>query len=306
MPNLMKQIILLFFSLFTILLNLAAQNEFAPIGAFWKYSYATFGDDRQRLVTVSGDTLVNGQLFKKLHIDDFIDQHYPPVSKYHLYSKDFLSSRNDSVFMGLNQMFLFSFKAQMGDTIRFTAAFNGRPRYGIVDSIGRIDLGGINRRIMYITKYCKSLTTGEITKYRTISKLVENYGLLTEGLIWQEPDCGTADVSIYVFNCYGSGVFRYPTNAICSPTVATNELIESPITISPNPSNTELRVNYPSELTLNSLELMNYLGQKIVVKKAEIKINYQTINVLNVPNGTYFLNLQFDNQRVVKKIIIQH
>lgn len=300
----MKQILLLLFFFLSISFTVSAQNmEFAPVGAYWKYNYSTFCGDQQRLVTVVGDTVVNGKTFKKLAIDEFIKTQCPPPGTSHAYSKDFLSIRNDSVFMGLNQAFLFSFKAQIGDTVKFNDFLNNA-RYGVVDSLGTINLGGVNRRIMYFTKYCKNLTNGQITKHRTISKLVENFGLLTEGLIWQAPDCGAVDVSAYLFSCYGSGVFRYPTNAICPPTVATNEpIFGNHISISPNPANTDLSINYPSELQLNSLELINYLGQKTSVSTSE---NNQKIDVSTVPNGVYFLNLWFDNQRVVKKIMVQH
>jgi Secretion system C-terminal sorting domain len=220
-----------------------------------------------------------------------------------VYGSDFVSTRNDSVFMGLNQVFLFHFKAQIGDSVNLRNALNGQKRYGIVDSIGQINLGGVNRRVMFFTKYCKNQQTGQTTKYRTISKLVENVGLLTEGLIWEEPDCGVFDVSQYIFSCYKSPTFGYPTNVTCSPTVSTNELMSNQISIFPNPSNTDLTINFPSELKLNSVELMNYLGQKIGIKKGE---NLQKINVSNLPNGAYFMRLLFDNQSITKKIVIQH
>jgi Secretion system C-terminal sorting domain len=299
----MKQILLFCLFFLGCQTAISAQNEFAPVGAYWKYSYYNFCGDQSRLVAVVGDTIVNGKTFKKLAIDDFIDDKCPPSRTSHHYSTQFLSTRNDSVFMGLDQVFLFHFKAQLGDSINLKNALNGQKRYGIVDSIGQINLGGINRRIMYFTKYCKNQQTGQTTKYRTISKLVENVGLLTEGLIWEEPDCGVVDVSQYIFSCYKSPTFGYPTNVTCSPTVATNELMSNQISIFPNPSNTDLTINFPSELKINTVELMNYLGQKIKVGKGD---NLQKINVSNLPDGAYVIRLLFDNQSVTKKIVIQH
>jgi Secretion system C-terminal sorting domain len=299
----MKQILLFCLFFLGFQTSVSAQNDFAPVGAYWKYNFYEMCGERQRLVKVVSDTLVNGKTFKKLAIEDFVNSRCPPPNGSRSFGTEYLSTRNDSVFMGLNQVFLFHFKAQIGDSINLKNALNGQKRYGIVDSIGQINLGGVNRRIMYFTKYCKNQQTGQITKYRTISKLVENVGLLTEGLIWEEPDCGVVDVSQYIFSCYKSPTFGYPTNVTCSPTVSTNELIANQISIFPNPANTDLTVNFPSELILNSVELVNYLGQKIKVEKGD---NLQKINVSNLPNGAYFIRLLFDNQSITKKIMVQH
>jgi hypothetical protein len=298
----MKQIIL-FLSLFFMCTHAIAQTEFAPVGAYWKYSWATAGGGGELLTKVVGDTIVNGKIFKKTYEDEFSYYPIPPSFGVHRYSSGFLSVRNDSVFGGLTQRsFLFSFKMQIGDTIKFST-YSNYQRYAVADSVGRIDLNGINRRVVFCSKYCKNTRNGDIKKTIGRSQIVENHGLLYEGLIWSEPDCGFLDFNHYFFSCYQSGNFRFPTNLICTPTVATNELINSQILIFPNPANTDLIINFPSELKLNNAELMNYLGQKISVHKLE---NNQKLNISDVPNGAYFLRLFFDNQIITKKIVIQH
>jgi Secretion system C-terminal sorting domain len=301
----MKQILLFSLFFFTISSAVLAQNvEFAPVGAYWKYSWATAGGSGELLTKVVGDTTVNGMIFKKLYDDEFSYYPIPPLFGVHRYSSGFLSVRNDSVFMGLNQgRFLYSFKMQIGDTIKFSN-FSTYERYAVADSVGRMDLNGTNRRVVYCSKYCKDTRNGTIKKSFGRSQIVENHGLLYEGLIWNEPDCGFLDFNLYSLSCYQAGSFRFPTNVICPPTVATNEPIYAhQISISPNPVSNDLSINYPSELQLNNVELINYLGQKISINSSE---NCQKINVSHAPNGIYFLNLWFDNQRVVKKIMIQH
>lgn len=298
----MKQILLVVLSFFLFFTSIAAQSaEFAPVGAYWKYSWATAGSGGELLTKVVGDTTVNGLIFKKLYGDEYT---YPPhssLSGYHRYNSGFLSVRNDSVFTGLNQgRFLFSFKMQIGDTVNFSTY----ERYAVADSVGRIDLNGVNRRVVYCSRYCKDTRNGTIKKSLGRSQIVENHGLLYEGLIWSEPDCGFLDFNHYYFNCYGSGSFRFPTSAICTPTVATNELVDaSEISIAPNPATNDLRLNYPSEWHLNRVELSNNLGQIISVFSS---VDNQKINVSNVHNGVYFLRLQFENQQVVKKIVVEH
>ena len=301
----MKQILLfsLCFSFFTPFI-IAQNAEFAPVGAYWKYSWASPSGGGELLTKVVGDTTVNGLIFKKLYSDEYT---YPPhssLSGYHRYSSGFLSVRNDSVFTGLNQdRFLFSFRMQIGDTIKFST-FSTYARYAVADSVGRMDLNGVNRRVVYCSKYCKDTRNGTIKQSLIRSQIVENHGLMYEGLIWSEPDCGFIDFNHYYLTCYQAGSFRLPTNVICTPTVATNEVINaSQISIAPNPTHTDLQINYPSELHLNHVELSNYLGQTISVYSSK---NNEKINVSNVPNGVYFLRLWFDNQQVVKKIIVQH
>ncbi len=298
----MKQFLLSFLAFFLISTSIRAQiTEFAPIGAYWNYTWASPGGGGGLLTKVVGDTVVNGKTFKKLYNDEFTYYPFPPNYGAHRYSTGYLSIRNDSVFGGLGQdYFNFSFRMQINDTIQFRT-FSNFSTYGIADSIGRIDLGGSNRRVVFISKYCKNNATGSIKKTFGRSRIVDTIGLL-EG-IWSEPDCGLLDLNAYFLNCYKAGTFQFPINTYCPSTVATNELMTNQISIFPNPANTDLTINFPSEMRLNSVELMNYLGQKIKVEKGD---NLQKINVSNLPNGAYVIRLVFDNQSITKKIVIQH
>ncbi len=304
----MKQIFLLSLSFFCFYHPIFTQNaEFAPIGAYWKsgWSESNGSGYTELLTTVVGDTVVNRQLFKKLKIDGYTEQISPPAQPFRGTRIDFLSVRNDSVFLSLDQtQFLYCFSAKIGDTIKFNpnVSLNNLRSFALADSIGRIDLGGVNRRVVYFSKYCKN-RNGVFERQPKRSLLVENFGLLGEFFTWELPDCGVFDLTQYYFRCYQFGSFTYPVNRVCSPTVATNEPSYNQISIFPNPVNNELLINYRSELQLNSVELMNYLGQKISVNKLG---NNQKINVSNVPNGVYFLRLLFDNQSITKKILIQH
>lgn len=296
----MKQFLLSFLLIST---SIHAQiTEFAPIGAYWKHSWASVSGGGELITKVVGDTVANGKKFRKMYDEQFTYYPFPPYYGAHTYGTWFLSIRNDSIFKGLSQdVFFCSLKMQLNDTIQFRA-FGNYSRYAVADSVGRIDLDGANRRVVFVSKYCKNTQTGALKKSYYRSRIVDTLGLL-QGLFWDEPDCGFLDFSIYSLNCYKAGSFQYPTNVNCAPTVATNDLTDAQISIFPNPVNTDLTINFSSELRLNNIELINYLGQKIETKKGE---DLRKISVSNLPNGAYFVRLLFDNQSVTKKIMIQH
>jgi Secretion system C-terminal sorting domain len=296
--------LILCFSLFST--SIKAQNpDFALIGAYWKYSWAAVSSGGEAVAEVTGDTLINGRVFKKI---DMRSYQYPPPG----YTRGFTQTyrlahveiRNDSIFSisGLNNGLLHTTNIRLGDTIKFPTISN-YVRYALTDSFGFVNQGGVTSRVVYFSQYCLNTNNGQLRKYGN-PRITENAGLLGQLLLRSQPDCGFIDNTQYSLTCYQVGSVRFPINQVCASTVATNDAVSDPqITLAPNPASNELSVNYPSDLRLTHVELVNNLGQIISVNASE---NKQKINVLNIPDGIYLLRLQFDNQQVVKKIIIQH
>jgi endonuclease I len=92
----------------------------------------------------------------------------------------------------------------------------------------------------------------------------------------------------------------WPTQ--CS-TLSNQEFINlDEISVYPNPSN-DNKINIQSEVALDEVQLININGQLIqVIKKPEPTNN--TYSLENVPQGFYLLKLNFKNQSLTKKIII--
>ena len=297
----MKQILLLsffFFPLFT-----TAQNiDFAPVGAYWRYNFDDGGGPGYAVLKVVGDTVVNGKTYRNLYLYANNYLNMPPrITNTHF---GMLDLRNDSVFLTSRQntvRFLYSFKQAVGDTV-FMLNSTTMQQYVVVDSVKTENILGRSRRVVYFTKHCRRTTA--FYKERRAIRLAENVGLLDDIMDWGEFGCGILERRDYMPTCYQSGSAKYPSNAQnCEPISAINETIAHQITIAPNPVSNNLQINYPSELQLTRIELTNYLGQNISVHSVG---NNQKINVSNAPNGVYFLNLWFDNQQVVKKLIVQH
>lgn len=297
----MKQFILFTAFIFYYQLGfIHAQNpNFAPVGAYWNFKFEdAFGPGRTTLKVVA-DTVVNGKTYRNLYQQDFYT--YSTLRNFKHFGM--LDLRNDSVFLISRQnnvRFLYTFKAAVGDTL-FVSNTPTSQTFAVADSVKTENILGMNRRVVYYTKYCKRSTTLKTFK---VILLVENIGLINEIMDWGDFSCGILETRNYQQTCYQGGNLIYPTNpTFCSPNVSTNDLTNAQISISPNPTNSDLTINFPSEMHLNSVELMNYLGQKVETKKGE---NLRKINVSNLPNGAYFVRLVFDNQGITKKIMVQH
>jgi Secretion system C-terminal sorting domain len=300
----MKQFILVIAFLSNYSSNfIDAQNpNFAPVGAYWRYNFDDGRGPGYAILKVVSDTVVGGKTYRNLYLyaNNYLGGTGPYITYTHF---GMLDLRNDSVFQISRQgnvRFLYSFKQAVGDTIFYLKTAT-QQEYVVADSVKTENILGENRRVVYFTKHCKRQN---LLKANRAIRLVENVGLLDDMMDWGEFFCGILGTRSYTPTCYNSGTAIYPPNpSNCSPISAINERIDTQISLFPNPANTDLTINFPSELTLNSVELMNYLGQIMWIKKGE---NLQKINVSNLPNGAYFVRLLFDNQSVTKKIRIQH
>ena len=80
------------------------------------------------------------------------------------------------------------------------------------------------------------------------------------------------------------------------------------INVFPNPSNKKITI-VGSIINLNStfLSLSNIMGQKIAINnKFSVSSSSIYLDVSQIPNGIYMLNITMENSNFIKKIIIQH
>ena len=90
--------------------------------------------------------------------------------------------------------------------------------------------------------------------------------------------------------------------------VSTSETeADQSIGLFPNPASDQVNISFKSPMQNVNLSIYNIQGQKIQQKQIEnISSNQrETLNTAAIPNGIYFLELQSDAVRVVKKITIQ-
>jgi len=85
------------------------------------------------------------------------------------------------------------------------------------------------------------------------------------------------------------------------------EIAEQNIRLYPNPASNLVNVTFKAPLENIKLRIYNIHGQKIREQPLEsVGVNHrETLNIANIPNGIYLLELQSDAGRIVKKMTIQ-
>ena len=80
--------------------------------------------------------------------------------------------------------------------------------------------------------------------------------------------------------------------------IGVNELVNVPINIYPNPSKDIININFESNLSNVSVEILNSLGQVLVLQNLEdVSTKYtKQIAVHNLPSGVYLLRVKSDHQ----------
>ncbi len=77
---------------------------------------------------------------------------------------------------------------------------------------------------------------------------------------------------------------------------------ENIISIYPNPANQSVKIsNLPNEATIS---LYNLLGE--LIKSEDLITNQTEINVQDITEGTYILKINYNQDSIVKKIVVQH
>ena len=86
------------------------------------------------------------------------------------------------------------------------------------------------------------------------------------------------------------------------PGVMENETTS--FTIAPNPSSTQITITLENNAVINSIEVVNFLGQTVVSKTNLNKMD-TTLDVSNLNNGIYFVRVVSNNGSSVQKFVKQ-
>lgn len=80
-----------------------------------------------------------------------------------------------------------------------------------------------------------------------------------------------------------------------------DENSKSPFILSPNPAHNKLKIEILGDYEPSNVEIYNLNGQKI--RKYEMNINSQEINLLNLNPGLYLIEIKTKTKSFVHKII---
>lgn len=295
------------------------QGQYIPMveeGKYWIYlNYYISGDNNLPVsghaITFEGDTIINSISYKKVYKHMLKGGHpcmYPPCWEftypYQTESKSLISFiREDTLekqvynlptfsweFCDTAEHLIFDYSLGIGDTVNsciydfILASLITETPAGVVDSIGTRELFGKNRNTIFTTGF---LPYGQDIFVQQIS-ILEGVGLEVAGIFFNP-------LSVLIDFCEGG---MNPCQLLSA-----NSGIEipKPINIFPNPTKGILLIS-AEEVELKSIRIYSMMG----VFSAQF-LNSNTIDISNLEEGIYFLEIILANgERVVKKIIREY
>ena len=99
------------------------------------------------------------------------------------------------------------------------------------------------------------------------------------------------------FQCNGS-----------SPSLTSVELSATELTMSPNPTNGAVSIDFSARAAgTATINVMSLLGQSVMVLNPAVEAGANSIKAdLNVANGTYFVEVVVDGMKSVKRVVVSH
>ena len=289
----MKKLLLIVFLVCIKQVN--AQSVFAPMGTYWNYTgeSGTFGT---KTLQYYNDTTLNNYTCKKIK-EWWYFQSGGPTPPDSGNAIEYIYQSHDSVFKyspNNNQFqLLYSFSQNLHDTIYFSPQ---SPNYKLVlDSITHTTLCGTLRRVLHYTKipmYCNT------PPYDTV-RVIEGLSYVNDYLFSQVPSCVVGDGFMY-FDCANAqGCIYAPHGSGCTPLygIAKFSTQNSTIKIYPNPANNKINID---AIDVIDIKLFDVLGKQITGTKEN------NVDVGNLTNGVYFIQVKTTQNTTTQKIMVQH
>lgn len=254
--------------------------------------------------TITGDTLINGKLYKKITNSGYYITQNNAYIYYLLYAGAIRQEiNNKKVFYfppyGYPQVdtLLYNFNLQVGDSLPYTYLYPENLCNAVVDSIDSVDVGNTYRKRFHIS------TTDTPPGQETW--LIEGIGC-SRGLFgyycpgwehWQELTCFIQnDTMIYPFDNTDCDLITF----ISEP----NKILKS-ILIFPNPVSTNLTIKCLYNAENTDIDIYDYLGRKQFQSSGGVQNSNLEINVMDWPEGVYIVKVMTAYQILkLEKIIV--
>ena len=82
-----------------------------------------------------------------------------------------------------------------------------------------------------------------------------------------------------------------------------NSLIADNFKIYPNPAKGKLTINLPNNVNEANITILDITGKQYLNKK--INSQNETIDLIDIPKGIYFVRIESENESIVKKLIVE-
>jgi len=318
----MKKLLLVF--LIVNIFVVKAQTNFMAPGATWHYLIPSGGwsfpyVENNHVIKYTGDSLYNGRMTKVLS----------NISYYHTscanwYDTLLIYTSNDSVFFHGSQNvhdweLLYNYNAQAGQS--WQLSFNNY--YGIdtvtivVDSVKYNFINSVPLKTLYVHYHdIAHLNTGQSSNYIYSSTIYDRIG--DNGCLLNYISTLQADPCYQTYLlCYSDSAlstYQPDTNKSCnySFTEGIEQLtnISAQIKVYPNPASNSLEVIVSNE-QIAEIKIYDVLGKELFEQlkptpNISRERNSCTVDVSNLSNGVYFINIKTAEGIVTKKVVVQH
>ncbi len=302
----MKPISLLIATLFLVSFFQIQAQEWAPIGAEWRYeanATGVSGSNVYTLIRIEKDTIVESQECRKYNV------YTQPVG---LETNIFKNSgytfeRNDSIFYWHQDTFLlrYDFSANIGDTIIIpTPDFSTSPTDAdsfrvVLENISVLEIGTTNVPLEY---YNTSFIDGAFSYggyYRVIGSEYLWGGIRYIGEL---PIVGSPYNRLRCYKDANHEIFITDLN--CSFPSAAYELIDKEkLKLYPNPVRNQVRIQYDPSLSGSKFRLLNQLGQVISIGRLPSSNTEYSLDINHLPQGVWWLEVVNNDKRGMWKIV---
>ena len=286
-----------------------AQGVWAPSGATWWYSTSNFGFEGYIKIQYIGDSIVDGKnckaLSKEIHGFNYFTMTYVDG----VYDTTITFFQNDSVYHYVDNQFylLYDFNGIPSnvwevDTMD-TYCDPDSLSVVVIDSIGTVTINSILLKWVSV-----SPTTN--TSQGLEGKIIERIGSHDFFMLPEYVSCLFDAQEGGPLRCYyddSFGLYQKPNCPVCDFIIGIDQTstTEFQFSIYPNPSTDFITVEFPNyQGTQFEIEIISALGVKIMSVSTES--NSVKIDLSELSNGIYYLNLSTEGNRIATKRIVKN
>lgn len=125
-------------------------------------------------------------------------------------------------------------------------------------------------------------------------------------VLWNTGYLGDANLKVKSINDCGESEYSLPLEITILNTVGVNEnLFSDELILFPNPNNGRFKIIFNDNTSDKNIKIYNSLGS-LVYRDVLVKEYSKNLNISNLPDGIYYLRINYkNNNSIFKKIIIQ-
>lgn len=299
----MKKQLLIIFALISF--SGMSQSNWIKENAVWHFQYSNISNGWIK-VWDDGDTVVQNitctKLKSKKHEFFITGPDGGMMETESDYIDGIIYYQNDTVFYWDYNHFsvLYDFNALTGDS--WILHHSAAPSFGCNDTsicqvtnVDNVVLGGNSYKQLYLSPSSDAnvQVNGNVNaRFGTIGSYILPFGRSCDGTIVEFDQ-----ISLICFQ--DDSLYYNPTGGACEYYLGLNESAKTLISVFPNPSSGKIELL--SDVPLTQIKVMNVLG--VVLKKVDTEFTMKEIDLSELPQGTYYLDIENQNgEKIVKTI----